>query len=284
MSNTFVERQRENRSIIETLYEKRDHVIIIHYSCESIYDSDNGKSPKITSIACRSLNTGQTQSFSIQQFSELPEFAGKDIWENFEGIEKLMLDAFFEYVAQKVDSHYWVHWNMRDIGFGFAAIEHRYTVLRGNPIKIPDDRKFDLARIFVGLYGKRYASHPRLKTIMEVNQVATRDFLTGKDEAYAFKDREFLKLHRSTLRKSDVIANLLERSVDGTLKSQSSFWDRNGGSLRLIWEKYVTTPWGAGTAFLLTVTGVLEVFAPGAVQKVLSKVLSYLGLTQSGTP
>jgi len=38
---------------------------VIHYSCESFYDRPNGASPRITSIAVRKLDSGQTLSFSI---------------------------------------------------------------------------------------------------------------------------------------------------------------------------------------------------------------------------
>ena len=54
----------------------------------------------------------------------------------------------------------YMHWNMRDINYGFPAIEHRYRVLGGNPVIIDDDKKLDLARLLIDIYGVGYAGHP----------------------------------------------------------------------------------------------------------------------------
>ena len=56
---------------IGELMEDAKNVLIIHYSCESFYERVDGTSPKITSIAVRKLNDGQTRSFSIHKEAEL---------------------------------------------------------------------------------------------------------------------------------------------------------------------------------------------------------------------
>jgi hypothetical protein len=38
---------------------------------------------------------------------------------------------------------------MRNINFGFQAIEHRYKVLGGKPYIVEDDRKVDLAKLLI---------------------------------------------------------------------------------------------------------------------------------------
>lgn len=239
-------------------------MILIHYSCESFYDSEEGRTPRITSIACRNYATGQTRSFSIHQISELPQFRGKDAWDNYDEIERVLLEQFFEYVRAHVAFGLWAHWNMRDINYGFQAIEHRFEVLGGEPVAVPDERKFDLARMFVARYGKRYASHPRLESIMKLNKITDQDFLSGKDEAYAFKDRKFLSLHQSTLRKVDVLSSLLEEQINGSLKTSATIWDEHGGSIRLIWEKYVWTPLGRIISALIIVLALIEWYNPNA--------------------
>jgi hypothetical protein len=35
------------------------------------------------------------------------------------------------------------------MNYGFKAIEHRYSVLGGNPYKIPDEKKIDISRILI---------------------------------------------------------------------------------------------------------------------------------------
>jgi hypothetical protein len=74
--------------------------------------------------------------------------------------------------AQKNSHCIWVHWNMRDINYGFQAIEHRHRVLGGSPTeRLPEERKFDLARALVSIYGVGYASHPRLQNIVKLNKI-----------------------------------------------------------------------------------------------------------------
>lgn len=267
---TFVEGQRAAQAELLALMARKAQVFVIHYSCESFYDPEGGRTPRITSIVCRNLGSGQTQSFSIHQVAELPSFAGFDPWEKYDTIEHKVLDNFFQFVREHNAHAFWCHWNMRDINYGFPAIEHRYEVLNGSPVKIPDERKYDLARILVAKYGKRYAGHPRLREIMKLNKITHRDFLSGEDEAKAFKDRNFLELHQSTLRKADVISSLLEMASFNRLKTDAPFWDREGGSIRLLWEKYVWTPGGKAITVLLAIMGLADWLTPDVREHVTS--------------
>ena len=45
--------------------------LIIHYSCESFYDIQDGHTPRITSIAVYDYATAQTDSFSIHKLAEM---------------------------------------------------------------------------------------------------------------------------------------------------------------------------------------------------------------------
>ena len=69
-----------------------------------------------------------------------------------------MLDEFFDFIKSR-HGFTFVHWNMRDINYGFQAIEHRYRVLGGDPFIIDDARKFDLAGALVAIYGINYIGH-----------------------------------------------------------------------------------------------------------------------------
>lgn len=201
--------------------------LVIHYSCESFYDKTDGKTPRITSIAVRNLQSGQTESFSIHHIAEERNIPFDEIDRQYDALERAMLDRYFEFVNTR--QHYsWIHWNMRDANYGFAAIEHRYRVLDGQPIQIAEDRKFDLARALIDFYAVTYASHPRLENIMKKNKITARDFLTGAEEAQAFAAKEYVKLHQSTLRKVDILANLFERASNHTLKTHSSWWEQHG--------------------------------------------------------
>lgn len=125
---------------------------------------------------------------------------------------------------------------MRDTNFGFAALEHRLRALGSEPYVVPDDKKVDLARLLVSIYGTKYTSHPRLQKLMEKNRIKPLDFLDGPGEAAAFEAKQYVKLHQSTLRKVDVMANIAERAYNGTLATDATFWEVHGGSLRAVAE------------------------------------------------
>lgn len=212
---------------MDSLLEQASTTLVVHYSCESFYNKTDGKTPRITTIAVRNLASGQTDSFSIHQIAEEQKIPFADITNHYDALEKQMLDRFFDFVRSR--QHYsWVHWNMRDVNYGFAAIEHRYRVLTGEPIMIPEDRKFDLARALADLYGVWYIGHPRLESIIKKNNITDKDFLSGAQEAEAFDKREFVRLHQSTLRKVDTLANLFERASNKGLKTNSTWAEQYG--------------------------------------------------------
>ena len=66
---------------------------------------------------------------------------------------------------------------------------------------------------------------------MAKNKITARDFLVGADEAKAFEAGDFVKLHQSTLRKVDVLANIAERSENGTLQTNATWWEQHGGTI-----------------------------------------------------
>jgi hypothetical protein len=224
----FLDRHKQRKAASESLdglFKNSKQSVVIHYSCESFYDRVDGRTPRITSIAVRELESAQTRSFSIHKVAELKSVNLADIAEHYDTLEREMLDEFFQHAS--MNQHFtWVHWNMRDINFGFQALEHRHRVLGGNPFEIRDEKKLDLSRLLISIYGIRYAGHPRLESVMKHNKITHQDFLVGKAEAAAWENREFVKLHQSTLRKVDVMANIAGRAHNRTLTTQSPWYDR----------------------------------------------------------
>lgn len=233
--------QMAKQQLIE-VYEKRDEVIVVHYSCESFYNRQDKSSPRITSIAVRNLATAQTQSFSIHQFAERDDkMVIEDIDGHYDNLEKKMLEAFFDYAKPRM-GHTWLHWNMRDSNYGFAALEHRYRVHGGKPVEIPEVSRRDLSRLLTQLYGANYADHPRLQNLMEQNGISNRDFLNGKEEAMAFENRDYVRLHQSTLRKVHVISDIVYRAADGTLETKTGLDGIYGGHW-LFWVERIREHW-----------------------------------------
>lgn len=222
--------RRDARRRFDELNMKRDMYIVLHYSCESFYDIKDGRTPRITSVAARNFSTGQTLSFSIHKSAEQSHVPLTEITNRYDELERHMLDEYFDFLRAR-HGYSFIHWNMRDINYGFQAIEHRYRVLGGTPCIIEDSRKFDLARELILLFGVRYTPHGksgRLHSLMELNHITAKDALTGEDEANAFAKGEYIKLHQSTLRKVDVMSNILERVLDGSLKTNSTWGERTG--------------------------------------------------------
>ena len=211
---------REAKWQLTNINKNRKNVVVIHYSCESFYDRPDGTSPRITSIAVWNLSTSQTESFSIHQIAERNQISIEEIETHYDALETEMLKEFYDYV-EKHKNYDWVHWNMRNINYGFAALEHRYKVLGGNPNEIHEFRRHDLSQLLFGLLGADYVEHPRMKSLVIMNSISDLNFLSGADEAKAFEDREYVKLHLSTLRKVNIISDIFDRAIGGTLRTQA---------------------------------------------------------------
>lgn len=223
--------QKEGLKQLNGLFSDRSNVWVIHYSCESFYDRPNGASPRITSLAVRSLDSAQTHSFSIHQVAERLGVPFEKIKDRYDELERQMLDSYYTHVGNHRGMKY-LHWNMRDINYGFAAIDHRYEVLGGKPVQIEDGKKFDLSRILIDIYGVAYIGHSRLEKLVEKNNIQPRDMMTGQQEAQAFVESNYVGLHQSTLRKVDVLANIAERAHNKQLITNTGWWQMHGGSAR----------------------------------------------------
>ena len=115
-----------------------DRYYIIHYSSQSLFDAEAGAlSPRITSIVVRHYLTGQTVSFSTHTVAEHLGVSREDIESRYDDIERTLLTEFYSFVRDRREKH-WVHWNMRNVTFGFEHLEHRYRVLtKAEPPSIP---------------------------------------------------------------------------------------------------------------------------------------------------
>ena len=258
-------KRNKARGILRELVGSPDNVVIVHYSCESFYDRVVASSPRITSIAVRDYSSGQTRSWSIHQVAE-EQHALDDLEQRYDDLEKGMLADYYRYVSENPNAK-WVHWNMRDINYGFLALDHRYKVLGGEPRVIPEVKKYDLARILVDLYGVSYIGHPRLQRLVERNNITKKDFLTGAEEAEAFEAHKYVQLHQSTLRKVDVIAGIMERACDGSLKTNASWREIYGADIAGLYE-LVTDHWSWKVTSLVAVPATLV----GAVLAVIALV------------
>lgn len=250
-------KRQESKQELTDLARDAKSVILIHYSCESFYDRQDGSSPRITSIAVRNLASGQTTSFSIHQVAERDRVPHDEIEREYNRLEKTMLEEFYQYVSAHRDSK-WLHWNMRDINFGFPALAHRYKVLGGKPSEIHESNLIDFARLLIALYTPGYAAHPRLTSLMKMNYISDKDFLTGQQEADAFVQKDYVKLHQSTLRKVDVMSNIFGRLAEGTLKTNASWREIHGSFISYVAELVRDHPIMLIVAFVASVVSIIS--------------------------
>ena len=152
-----------------------------------------------------------------------------------------MLEEFFDY-AKKHEGYIWLHWNMRDAKYGFEALEHRFKVHNETPFRVREPFRCDLARLLVELYGVNYIGHPRLEMLAIKNDIGILDFLNGEEEARAFNDKRYVALHRSTLRKVDIISDIAFRAVDDTLVTNAKQREIYGSHFAFLMKKVMEHP------------------------------------------
>lgn len=249
-----LEERAEGLKALNEIFEKRSKAIIIHYSCESFLNT-HGRTPRVTSISSRYLDNGQTKSFSIHIQAQIE---GKDFNNLREGeydfLEKRMLDDYFSFVESRRD-YCWIHWNMRDSNYGFDAIENRHKILKGIPAVIDADRRYDLSRILGQIYTYDFAPHMpdgKFLNLINSNGINNQGALKGKEEAVAFEEKEYLKLHISTLRKVYMMESLLSKAYNKKLKVTSSNKEVYGYSIPGVIE-IVRNNWMLTTLYAIVI-------------------------------
>jgi hypothetical protein len=194
---------------------------VVHYSCQSLYDDNDGFSPRVTSIVVMHLGTRQTVSFSTHAIAEELGISKSDIALKFDTIEAELLSKFFNFVRDRKDK-FWLHWNMRNIPYGFEHIEHRYRLLAHSEApSIPVERRINVSDMFGLKYGDSYVADPKLANLMDLNGGRHRHFLTGPEEVGAFNSCQFIRMHLSTLSKVDFIGAAAVLASKGRLKTNS---------------------------------------------------------------
>lgn len=209
-------------SELKFLEDNESSLYVIHYSCQGLNDDNEGYSPRITSIAALHMASSTMHSFSVHLVAEIQKIGREEIHKHYDEIEAIMLEDFYEFIRNHQDC-FWLHWNMSNINYGFETIEHRYRVLTGKqPPKVEDSKKHNLSSIISGIYGKKSFDLPRLPSIMACNGGAHRDNLTGAEEAEAFKRKEYLKLHKSTMSKVYFFQSIYHKVQQRKLKTVRS--------------------------------------------------------------
>ncbi len=200
---------------LELLKNSPQDFFIIHYACQ-------GFSLGITSIAIKDYKIAKTYNYSIHAIAKELDIKEEYIKSRLEEIELELLRRFYKLV-KKHKHKYWVHWNMRDQGFGFEHLEHRYRVLaKKNAPEIPAVNRINLNDMLAEEHGGLYAGNPKMSSLMKINGDIYRNFLEGKEEVQAFKTGEFDCIERSTSTKVGFFGEVMKKMTKGTLKTATS--------------------------------------------------------------
>ena len=216
---------KTNNGIIKELNENAEKIYFIHYSCQNLSDDNEGYSPRITSIAVLHMTGDQMYSFSMHIIAEELKISREDIFDHYDEIEKTMLKRFFEFAETRDNDSIWIHWNMTNINFGFETLEHRFRVLTEEiPFHINEKFRYNISKLIQKRYGQKYAKDPKMLSLMELNGGRQRNFLKGDEEVSAYKAKEFIKLHNSTMCKVYFFKSVFNKLVDNRLKTETNQW------------------------------------------------------------
>jgi predicted DNA-binding protein YlxM (UPF0122 family) len=214
----------EVKEILKHLKQNENLLHVIHYSCENLNDNNDNYSPRITSIAIIHISSYTTHSFSMHLIAEEMDIARENITDHYDEVEKQMLIKFYDFIKNHQNA-LWIHWNMSNINYGFEAIAHRYKVLtKEDAPTIDDTKKFNLSYMILSIYGKNCVDHPRMPNLMKLNGGMHRDVLLGEDEVQAFKNKEYIKLHNSTMAKAGWFENMYQKLQQRKIKTTRTNW------------------------------------------------------------
>jgi hypothetical protein len=207
------------KNFFKSIKNHPERFYIIHYSSQSLYDAGlDALSPRITSIVIMHYETRQTVSFALHAVAEELGIAREDVPNNYDDIERVLLERFFTFVRDR-RQQYWVHWNMRNLTYGFEHLEHRYRLLvRQEPPMIPVEVRLNLNDMLKDRYGA-YAKDPKMKNLMLLNGDLDTRFLEGAQEAEAFKSMEFIRMHSSTISKVEFFRYVIVQALRGKLRT-----------------------------------------------------------------
>jgi hypothetical protein len=191
-----------------------DRILCVHYACENFFEVTD-RPPAVTCLAIAYLGSAG-QEFSYSLANALPS---SEVIER----EKDLLRRFYETVVAMPDARI-VTWNMHSSNYGFGALGDRYRFVFGDPAPFmpQPDRLFDLDALVAARHGNDYAKHPKLRNLASLNGLYMPYFKMGKEEADAYKARNFGLIERSTAEKAHLLSALTQRLLSGELRTQNS--------------------------------------------------------------
>lgn len=200
---------RAARSAGEALY-------TVHYACQNLNEVTD--SPATAScVSFYDVHAGAAHAFSMANVgtAETPP-AEREV---------LLLQAALRFLRDHGEAR-WIHWKMNRPEYGFQALADRLSWLGHEPPSPPPpDRRHDLDALVAGRYGREYASHPRLPSLLSRNAISSRYARWGADEPELVGRGQFTAVQQSTTEKVRLLADVFDLLVAGRLQTDNSAGD-----------------------------------------------------------
>ncbi len=189
---------------IKKITEDPSKVFFIHYSESSTYDDDDygNISPIITSIVIKSLDGQIDKQYAIHLEADKADIPKDQIQDSYRELEFRILKLYNDFVKRHLDC-FWIHWDMKNIHFGFEAIKHRYEKIfetLDGYCEIPNNKKKNLRTIIEGMYGDNFVtgSDP-LKSLLlcNSNNIEDSTYLSRENESSQFENKNFIAVMKS---------------------------------------------------------------------------------------
>lgn len=209
---------------LKKLVEDPSKVLFIHYSQSKTYDEDDygNISPIITSIVIKSLDGDIDKQFAIHFEADKADIPLDQIQDSYRELELRILRSYNDFVKRHQNC-VWVHWDMKNIHFGFEAIKHRYEKIFENLndyCEIPSVQKKNLRSILEGIYGDNFVNGPDfLKSLLTKNNKNTSDpnYLSIEIESNEFERKNFEIVIKSVDTKVEFIRKAIRKLIDKKL-------------------------------------------------------------------
>lgn len=234
MYNNSISARKEAIKDISDYVRKKHNYIFIHYARQNGFSDEYEKGPRIAVIATMAAENEQYKVFSLKKSADI---LGCDFFlltENEQdNIEFNMLNEFFEFVKQNKDK-IWLHWNMRNNNFGFAAIEDRYKKLGSKQqnyqqFHFEESKLINISVLLKKKYGSNFAKSVywngilsgKMYDIFTLNHINDLEILNGLQEIKEYILKNINCIEQSVQGKLKAYKIIMEKTADNALKTRS---------------------------------------------------------------
>ncbi|HLG28494.1 MAG TPA: hypothetical protein VI423_12000 [Paenisporosarcina sp.] len=206
-------------------------VLVIHYSqLKTAADDHGGISPLILAIVVKTLDGSSEHHFCIHLEADKANLLSDEVSSSYRDLELRVLKAYNDFVRRHNDC-IWVHWEMKNVSFGFDAIRHRFDKIFGGLSgqndryeEIPTNKKVNLCSLMEDMYGENFADGPdKLASLFRTNNhnVLNYNYLTIDAEGSEFEKQNFTTVMNSLDCKVNFIRKAIKRLSAKNLSVQN---------------------------------------------------------------